>query len=341
MGGLHTAVGFGAGGRDDKLKQGTGQPKQGTSRVVRAKFAAQGFFCYDGLERKITAGGRGDGVYEFLDDIHRVLAETLAEVDRICRKNGIPYAISGGTVLGAVRHAGHFIPWDDDCDVELRGSAYFRFLRACKRDLDTGRFFLQTKQTEPDYPYVFAKLRRHGTTDLPLADRELAIHWGLSVDIFPSFGRLKWRWADSLSNLITGVAGALAWAPKQRAGWAAALHRLHLAAPGCRACMRLLQLMDSLLPTTGRYTLKFKFGYHQSFETVNTLPPRDMLFEGMQVLGPADPQAYLDERNGKYGDWRIPQPPPKGTQYHASHILDANRDYRELRAELDDSQTLN
>ena len=53
-----------------------------------------------------------------LSQMQKKQLEMLRELDRVCEKNNLKYALSSGTCLGAVRHGG-FIPWDDDIDVYM------------------------------------------------------------------------------------------------------------------------------------------------------------------------------------------------------------------------------
>ena len=46
------------------------------------------------------------------------LIDMLVVFDAFCKEHGLRYCLSGGTLLGAVRHKG-FIPWDDDVDVNM------------------------------------------------------------------------------------------------------------------------------------------------------------------------------------------------------------------------------
>lgn len=109
--------------------------------------------------------------------------EMMIEVDRICRKYHIPYSLDGGTLLGAIRHNG-FIPWDDDADIIMLRRDYEKFCKACKKELDTERFFLQDYRTDKHYLWGFAKMRRNNTTFLREGQEHVKCHTGVCIDIF-------------------------------------------------------------------------------------------------------------------------------------------------------------
>ncbi len=58
-----------------------------------------------------------------LKERHQKFLEIMVRFDSFCRKNGIHYSLSDGTLIGAVRHQG-FIPWDDDADLLITRDEY-------------------------------------------------------------------------------------------------------------------------------------------------------------------------------------------------------------------------
>ncbi len=60
--------------------------------------------------------------------VHGKLFELLEFVDGICKEENIPYSLTGGSMLGAVRHDG-FIPWDDDVDIVMKRADFEKFKR--------------------------------------------------------------------------------------------------------------------------------------------------------------------------------------------------------------------
>ena len=79
-----------------------------------------------------------DGSVITLRDVQLKLLAMAKDLDKLCRKNNIPYFLSGGSALGAVRHQG-FIPWDDDFDIAMLREDYLRFQKALDKDLDKSK----------------------------------------------------------------------------------------------------------------------------------------------------------------------------------------------------------
>ena len=114
----------------------------------------------------------------------KVMLEILVEIHRICVENDITYWLEAGTLLGAIRHKG-FIPWDDDCDVSMPRKDYERFLQIAQEKLPE-TMFLQTKETDKEYPLPWAKIRKNGTLLIETGETgEEKYHHGIFVDIFP------------------------------------------------------------------------------------------------------------------------------------------------------------
>ena len=76
--------------------------------------------------------------------------EMLCVIDDICVKNEINYWLSGGTLLGAVRHGG-FIPWDDDIDIGIFNEDYDRFETVLIQELPKQFTWINAK-TDNLYP---------------------------------------------------------------------------------------------------------------------------------------------------------------------------------------------
>ena len=70
----------------------------------------------------------------YVKEAQDIVFSILLEIDRICRKNNIPYALAFGSALGIYNYGG-FIPWDDDADIAIDYFDVNRLKEAFEKDL--------------------------------------------------------------------------------------------------------------------------------------------------------------------------------------------------------------
>ena len=104
----------------------------------------------DGVE---SAGEPGRAITK--RDQKKISLELLAYFDKVCREHDIKYSLTGGTLLGAVRHSA-FIPWDDDVDVFLARPEYEKLEKAF--DNEGKRFVFANRNTQKKFNFVYSRI---------------------------------------------------------------------------------------------------------------------------------------------------------------------------------------
>ncbi len=120
---------------------------------------------------------------QIMEQLRNRELELFDAFSNVCDRLNIDYYAIGGTLLGAVRHSG-FIPWDDDIDVGILRKDYERFITNAQRFLPSN-MFLQTNETDREYPMRFAKIRMNNTTFIETSVRKRRMNHGIYIDVFP------------------------------------------------------------------------------------------------------------------------------------------------------------
>ncbi len=105
----------------------------------------------------------------------------LKAVAKYCNDHHLTYYLTGGTLIGAVRHHG-FIPWDDDVDLNMPRKDYeffFTHFNQCRADT------LKAVSIENTTDYYLASGKVYDKRTI-LTEKVIgAIPIGVNIDIFP------------------------------------------------------------------------------------------------------------------------------------------------------------
>lgn len=115
-----------------------------------------------------------------MEEYRNIILEIMEYVQKVSEENGISCFLSGGTLLGAIRHKG-FIPWDDDADMMLLRKDYEKLIKIINRDASPYKALSLTSDFEYFLPFAKVVDTRTYVKDQHISYKNS----GVSVDLFP------------------------------------------------------------------------------------------------------------------------------------------------------------
>ncbi len=256
----------------------------------------------------------------------------LKDLDSVCRRNNIRYMLFSGTALGAVRHHG-FIPWDDDIDIIMLRSDYKKFFAAAADDFDCCRYYIQ-QEYGPHWPMQFSKLRLNHTTCMEkFHPRDMEMHQGVYIDIFPCDNLADHVLVRRLQFLASKIVIAKALYTRGYETDSAVkkffmqICRFLPRKPFWKFCVREKDAASCMVHSFFGCGSKYRKNIfpREWFEKTMDMPFEDGMFPV---------SAYYDELlSTLYGDYQtLPSPEERKCKQHAA-ILDLHRSYTEHLSE--------
>lgn len=280
-----------------------------------------------------------------MKEVWAVQLDLLAELDRVCRKYGIHYVASGGTLLGAVRHHG-FIPWDDDVDLMMPREEYDKLCSLAEKEFEHPYFF-QTEYSDHGFMRGFARLRNSETSGIQKFElnKSYKFNQGIFIDIFPldevvsdniklnNQGRKAHR-LYALSCILSEMTDR--YPPNSIPRWKYIYKTIgHYFLGGLINRMR---LQDFFLKKYEKVCAKYNgtnqttvsllsFQFNNRRHDLPVYKSRDIEYVNFEFVKIPIPPKYQEHLTNKYGDYMKPM---KFPNYHGDVMFDVNRSYKEI-----------
>lgn len=277
---------------------------------------------------------------KYVRKLQLVELEILEEIDRICKNNNIDYFISGGTLLGAIRHKG-FIPWDDDIDIAMTRKNYNKFTAACLKELNN-KYIIDNYRTNKKCCLSYTKIKKKNTMFVEHKNKNnYSEKDGIWVDVFPldavkkkmsKFHKFQKRLFDYLYTLITIKNGSNYY---QNSDTKKKIYGIILKIVPVKFMVLLLEKVIGFYDEDKvNYLCSFSTVYDiekDTFDKRELFPYKKIIFEKQQVMGIEGYDYYLSQM---YGDYM--KLPPKEKQVNHRPYLIKFEDGEEIKFEIFD-----
>ena len=141
------------------------------------------------------------------EEFRRIQLDMLDALVDFCEKNGLTYYLSGGTLLGAVRHKG-YIPWDDDIDVNMPRPDYDRMIRLTGGKLGD-HLVIASPEGPIEHSTSFPRLCDTRYVLKSCSKNQFSVYYtNLFIDIFPIEGlptdpkKVRWHYYKTKSMIV-------------------------------------------------------------------------------------------------------------------------------------------
>ena len=243
-----------------------------------------------------------------IEDLRRIELGALDAFVEYCRAHNLTYYLSGGTLLGAVRHQG-FIPWDDDIDIVMPRPDYKKLLEisggvlskdhrivSFEKDANCCRLYYRVVDIHTGYQDKYYSKKYESS---------------MGIDVFPIDGvpeneEERRKYFEEIKSLRQKFIYSVS-APFKGTSLVKAILKTFIMLPykimGAQHYYKKINDLVLKYPFDASDIVALTVGYYNSKEVLKKQQygtPIPLMFEGKMYSAPADYKQYLENLYGDY-----------------------------------------